>query len=67
MTEITWTNCAEQMPPDDVVVIVKSWTGHLIRLTNYSLRSSTSIYGAENYWWTNFTKENWDELNNGRD
>ena len=61
--KINWVNCAEQMPPDDVVVIVKSWTGNLFRITNYALGMSTSLYGAENYSWTEFTKEKWEALN----
>lgn len=60
---ITWINCAERIPPDDEVVIVKSWTGRILKITKYALSSSTSIYGEENYNWTPYTEEAWSELN----
>ena len=61
--KITWTNCADAMPPDDVLVIVKSWTGNIFKLTRYALNSSVALYGAENYKWTPYTLEKWEELN----
>jgi len=63
MTKITWTNCADAMPPDDELVIVRTWTGHFIKLTKYALEPSVNLYGAENYKWTPYTPEKWKELN----
>ena len=60
--QITWTNCAEQMPPDDKDVICKSY------VTDGSIKY-TKVVGAlfklttENWQWTEFTKEKWEALN----
>jgi len=64
---ITWTNCAERMPPDDgdVRIIIRSGkyidcysvaTGS--RLHDYACRNILS----EDYQWTLYTEEAWSEL-----
>jgi hypothetical protein len=62
MPEITWTNCADAMPTDDAGVIVKSWTGQILRLTRYGMGYGITIHGAESYHWTSYTPEKWEEL-----
>jgi len=62
MTEITWTNCADEMPPKIPMLIICKWPEAL----NY-----VSIQTTEFLWqclnphtkWTPYTPEKWKELN----
>ena len=57
--QITWTNCAEQMPPDHIDVIVKA-NGYETIHTGSDLKA---WLGIEHVQWTEFTEEKWEELN----
>lgn len=57
--EITWTNCADKMPPDGWVIIEDSWG---MERTN-TLKSDYGICVDLDAKWTEFTKEKWEELN----
>lgn len=61
MTKITWTNCADKMPPDDFNEIIVSACGY------YTIHDGKDL----KYWistdhvkWTEFTPEKWKELKN---
>lgn len=60
--EITWHNCAEQMPPDDVILndiggcILIHKKGGLTMYENILLNNFE-------FRWTPYTKEKWEELN----
>lgn len=63
MTKITWTNCAEQMPPDESVVIVDH-NGKFNIHRGVELWAQVVVYGdPHNYKYTEFTPEKWKELN----
>ena len=69
MTEIKWHNCAKQMPPDDSKrKFILDHPDKLMYMTSddvhrwiptYKQKESTSR-------WTEFTKEKWEYLNNGK-
>ena len=52
---ITWTNCAEQMPPDHIDVIVKA-NGYETIHTGSDLKAWLCI---EHVQWTEFSEEKW--------
>lgn len=63
MTEITWTNCAEQMPPEDKTrVIIKVYDGYIIDHGEWFRRYKSTLI-AESASWTLYTPEKWKELN----
>lgn len=60
--QITWTNCADEMPPETTRVILRpkefpiATTG-----LSYFLVNNTE---DRRFWeWTEFTKEKWEKLN----
>lgn len=61
MTEITWISCAEQMPPDDIRVILVP--------VNFPITTTGLKYYLQggsrfrDYEWTPYTPEKWEELN----
>ena len=62
MTEITWTNCAEKMPPDDIgTVIMNDINGCLLFK---ALRPILPKELSDKLRWTPYTPEKWDHLNN---
>ena len=63
MTEITWTNCAEKMPPDDLDIIIDTWTGHKFKSVGWILKHEVNAFGLANFKWTPYTPEKWKELN----
>lgn len=64
MTEITWTNCAEKMPPDDSGTVIYNPIGTVIlfhvEVVNGSFVQLMELHPMR---WTEFTKEKWEELN----
>ena len=69
MTEITWTNCAEQMPPNTMKF-------ELIYKSNNEIKSGFGAtfnviadihprWGSVKhiFYWTPYTSEKWEELN----
>ena len=63
MIEITWTNCADEMPPDGMRVIILAF-GEYMKMTWCGELSRVASNKTE---WTPYTDEKWEELNNGRD
>jgi len=81
--QITWTNCADKMPPDDTSLIIVKISyvepdidycshGKIADLT--AITSSVFLseinhvkYGTWKKYWTPYTQEKWKELNNGSD
>ena len=60
--EITWTNCAEKMPPETTRVILrrKEFPIATTGLSYFLVHNTEDL----RYWeWTEFTKEKWKELN----
>ena len=59
--QITWTNCAEKMPPDDIRVILMP--------INFPITTTGLKYylqgkrGFLDYKWTPYTPKKWEELN----
>ena len=62
--EITWTNCAEKMPPDDLDIIIDTWTGHKFKSVGWILKHEVNAFGLANFKWTPYTPEKWEELKN---
>lgn len=60
MQEITWTNCADKMPPDDDSYLIIKLVGG-IDLTQVIRGSQMPKLG--NWNWTPYTPEKWKELN----
>lgn len=60
---ITWTNCAEQMPPEDKTRVIVATHGNYIidHGTWFAYYKRTLIKDRAK--WTEFTKEKWEELN----
>lgn len=73
MQQITWTNCADAMPPLTTRIIVKSSTdkafisiGHEMherKLTDCKVYGTNDMFNSYEYKWTPFTLEKWKELN----
>ena len=67
--QITWTNCAERMPPDDntEIIVLSSADGEYHKLTgaflNGPLQKKYGVRLAEELW-TLYTPEKWKELKN---
>lgn len=62
MEIITWTNCAEQMPPDDAEIIVHAFGCH-----TRHLGADLQVWKLyDHIYWTPYTKEKWEDLNNGK-
>ena len=63
--EITWTNCADEMPPDDETeIIIRHVEDKELILTpaNEVFYDIDTLY--KDVWeWTEFTEEKWEELN----
>ena len=63
--EITWTNCAEQMPPDiEIIIQYKNDQPKLFdgsRFTESFVRILPDI--IRNTKWTEYTPEKWKEIN----
>ena len=63
MTEITWTNCAEKMPPDDRTrIIVKVYDGHIIDHGSWFKKYERTLI-KDLAKWTSYTSEKWKWLN----
>jgi len=62
--QITWTNCAEQMPPDDgdFGLILRDSVG-TSRTTGSYVHYDYGVVIDLDAEWTEFTKEKWEELN----
>lgn len=66
MTETTWTNCADQMPPDDIVIArvggdtEKSFRVHG-RLVSEEYNRWKHFSAVPTYW-TPYSDEKWKEL-----
>jgi len=64
--EITWHNCAEQMPPDDRnQKVILDHPDKLMYMTSDDAHRLIPIYKQKQSAsrWTEFTKEKWEELN----
>lgn len=65
MTEITWTNCADAMPPDDLVEVIGRWSWNnkpeLCFVAYIKIKITKD--DAHEYEWTRYTPEIWEELN----
>jgi len=57
---ITWTNCADRMPPDDKLIIVKSH-GKVKIMREFIFRVCAK-YNPTSYEWCPYTEEAWSEL-----
>lgn len=70
---ITWTNCADEMPPDDDREILVKRVGHYhanSANTDQLILTPANEIGFDidmsnlDYWqWTEFTPEKWEKLN----
>lgn len=61
--QITWTNCAEQMPPDDETEIILRCYGILTHTNGMTaLRVHLNPYAGYTKW-TEYTEEKWEYLN----
>lgn len=58
--EITWTNCADEMPPDDYVICRSYVTNGTIKY--HKIRGELFNPNSGNWQWTKFTQEKWEEL-----
>lgn len=66
-TKITWTNCADEMPPDDANKVISvvgdskpyAVSGSLVR-SEYLRWKNVSYVPVT---WTEFTEEKWEGLN----
>jgi len=64
--EITWTNCAEQMPPDDETeILIRPINDNSELILSPAIEVFYDIDAVyKDMWeWTEFTKEKWEELN----
>jgi len=68
--KITWTNCADAMPPDDAKIIINV-NGNYDINTGYNMRYNMRYLICVQGWafmryieWTPYTPEKWKELNN---
>jgi len=65
MTEIIWTNCAGQMPPDDESEIIVRHVEDkepILTPSNEVFYDIDTLY-KDAWEWTEFTEEKWEELN----
>ena len=63
MTEITWTNCADEMPPDDRTrVIIKIYDGYIVDHASWFTKYRRTLV-ADLARWAPYTPEKWRELN----
>lgn len=61
--QITWTNCAEKMPPyDHSVAVMVRLIGDKDIICSES-KSVNRLNVDDGYEWTEYTKEKWEELN----
>ncbi|NBQ67535.1 MAG: hypothetical protein EBU46_01370 [Nitrosomonadaceae bacterium] len=65
MTEITWINCADEMPPDDEThVIMRLSNPVVIQVAKGNQINHIYSKIIPNMWeWTPYTDEKWKELN----
>lgn len=61
--QITWINCAEQMPPDDEEEIILSDGINNYVFQGYMLHISWMKAVAINHKWILYTPEKWEYLN----
>jgi len=64
--QITWTNCADKMPPynSDVVIHKFTYSSVVHKDAGEFLSDKTLQYGTREYKeWTPYSKEKWEELN----
>ena len=66
--QITWTNCADKMPPDENIKIIAIFLPSGKHMINYGhiLNSVLRIINrnTEHNWkWTPYTQEKWEYLN----
>jgi len=62
--EINWTNCAEQMPPDDEMIVIVNHSNEYKLHRAMELWAQITIYGDHTtYTWTPYLKEKWEYLN----
>jgi hypothetical protein len=63
MTEIIWTNCADEMPPNDEIrVIMWIYDGCFVYAGNWFTKYERTLI-ADQAKWTLYTDEKWEELN----
>lgn len=65
--QITWTNCAEQMPPDEQTKIIINDGNNYYIFEGYMIHIGWMKAVAINHKWTEYTPEKWKELNKGND
>lgn len=61
MQEITWTNCADAMPPDEGLFIICG-----VKFQYINMLTGRDIHNLLNFRafkWTPYTPEKWKELN----
>lgn len=66
--EITWTNCAEKMPPDDESMIICTYGNCFIDKMNgmifhAAVKLSQKVNGDTDIKWVHYTEEKWEALN----
>jgi hypothetical protein len=66
--QITWTNCADEMPPDDETTIICTYGGGMIdkmhaMIFHAAVNLSRKMNGETYIGWTPYTEEKWKELN----
>jgi len=63
MTEITWKNCADEMPPDDYNKIITKHQDKIFEQMGITLHQVVNKFGSSDLSWTPYTPEKWEELN----
>ena len=62
-SEITWTSCAEQMPPDNREKSILKINGRIYQAYNIDLWNERNLYGPkERILYTTYTPEKWMKL-----
>lgn len=65
--QITWTNCADEMPPDDDTLVIIRWgvlEQHRIEPGSDSHKLLEEKEVFNNRYWTLYTSEKWEKLKN---
>lgn len=65
MVQITWINCAEQMPPNDKteVICTRENSIQIVNMKAMILHLNEESSISSGVLWTEFTEEKWKELN----
>lgn len=63
--EITWTNCADNIPLDATEILVRNINDHceLVITPANEIWYDVAEGNLSGWEWTEYTKEKWDELN----